>query len=318
MRATDFFCGAGGFSEGAKQAGIEVTYAANHQEVACKFHKLNHPETRTVQQDLQQANMADIGNPELLLASPACQGHSENSQPARKGTGGSHSPNIERAAARTIIQRETAYAVLAAAEVARPDTIIVENVPKFLKWEMFPAWQLGLELCGYVVRTRVLNASAYGSASDRLRAVVTARQGTALDLDPQWGQGPNARALGDCIERDYEGKFWTTIESKSDRMQWRMRKAQREAGSFCCWNNVSESRGRTMEDYAPTLTTKSDSQFYVLDGDRCRIANTSELALAMDFPESYIFPRNRSVAGTMIGNAIPVSLARGLVEQAIA
>ena len=42
----DFFCGAGGFSEGFRQAGFDVVLALDSWEVAKQTHKLNHPKCK--------------------------------------------------------------------------------------------------------------------------------------------------------------------------------------------------------------------------------------------------------------------------------
>lgn len=58
MTTIDMFAGAGGFSEAATNAGCTVVWAANHWQSAVDCHSMNHPRTRHVCQDLQQANWA--------------------------------------------------------------------------------------------------------------------------------------------------------------------------------------------------------------------------------------------------------------------
>ncbi|NQV77204.1 MAG: DNA cytosine methyltransferase [Lutibacter sp.] len=43
LTVADFFCGAGGFSEGFRQAGFEITFALDNWNIARQTHKLNHP-----------------------------------------------------------------------------------------------------------------------------------------------------------------------------------------------------------------------------------------------------------------------------------
>ncbi len=56
MVTWDLFAGAGGSSEGARQAGARVVWAANHWPLAVEVHELNHPETAHACQDLTQAD----------------------------------------------------------------------------------------------------------------------------------------------------------------------------------------------------------------------------------------------------------------------
>lgn len=324
MIVADFFSGLGGFTEGAQRAGARPVFAANHWPLACEWHHRNHPEIVPVQQDLQQLDMRllpDLSEG-LLVASPACQGHSQNSQPARAGTGGSHSPRAGAQQERSILQRSTAWAVVSAAEIARPRTILVENVADFLAWsaaprgrdgKMFAAWKGTLEALGYSVVPHVIDARDYGTPQARIRAVVTCRLGAPLHLAPSWG--PPAPPVGTCIDAD--GPRWADIDRKSERMRWRMRKAQREAGARCLWNNVSDVAGRPLDGAAPTLTTKSGSQLYLLDGDRARILSPRELARIQGFGDHYHVPTSRSPASALIGNAIPVGLAEGIVAQSL-
>jgi len=99
--AVDLFAGAGGFSTGAVAAGCTVAWAANHWPTAVQWHTANHPGTAHACQDLQQADFRDAPPHDILLASPACQGHS----PARGKERPHH--DAQRAAARA--WRDAAY-----------------------------------------------------------------------------------------------------------------------------------------------------------------------------------------------------------------
>ncbi len=312
----DFFSGFGGFSEGATQAGCEVLFAANHDEAACLWHRANHPSTWVEQQDLHQLDMTTLPDIDLLLAAPACQGHSECGQPAAKGSGGSHKPCPTRARGRHDRDRSTAWAVLPALDAARPKVCLIENVGGLARWPLYRSWLQVIKDMGYHVRDHVLDARTFGSSQHRERLIISCSLGGPIDLAPG---DQVAGTIAQCLdlEPEHPDHRWTDIEAKPERMRWRMRKAQREAGSVCVWNNVSESRGRPLDDCFPTLTTQAASQVYVLDGDRGRIVNSRELARAQGFPDSYKLPRNREVAGKLIGNAIDVRMARGVVEQVL-
>lgn len=295
-----------------------MVWAANHWPDAVHWHQRNHPRTQHSCQDLQQADfrpLRELGV-ELLLAGPACQGHSQNAQPARAGRGGSHAPDPVQAQARAVLQRSTAWAVIAAAEEVRPRTILVENVVQFLEWELYPQWRSSLRALGYKVWAHKLIAKPFGCPQDRLRLIISARLDGLLPLDmPTTVES----SLRDCLDLDGELQHrWSTIGVKPDRMRVRMHKAQRHAGDQCLWNNVSESSGRWLDGTAPTITTKSGSQLYLLDGERCRLLHPRELARIQGFPDSYHIPEQRALASKLIGNAIPVQMAQGVVRQALA
>jgi len=308
MNSADLFSGLGGFTEGAEQAGLDVKLCANHWGEAVKWHALNHPETDHYCQDLMHFDwrlLPDLREG-LLLASPACQGFSEAGQPAATRYG--HEGGLQRHTA----DRNTAWAVLAALDTARPLGAVIENVIPFQRWPLFRPWIGTIEAMGYHVVVHSLNSLDFGSAQDRERTVITAHLRAPVNIE---GTG-KAQGSGGCLDLDADhSRWWKDINTRSERMQWRMRKAQEGAGSLCIWNNVSESRGRTLDEPLPTLTTKSGSQLYLLDGDRCRILNPRELARGQGFPEHYQIPESRGLASKLIGNAIDVNVSRAVVEQ---
>lgn len=71
MTAVDLFAGLGGFSEGARLAGVRVAWAANHWQAAVDTHARNHLETAHSCQDLHQADWTRVPAHDVLLASPA-------------------------------------------------------------------------------------------------------------------------------------------------------------------------------------------------------------------------------------------------------
>jgi DNA (cytosine-5)-methyltransferase 1 len=317
--AADLFAGLGGFSEGARLSGrARVLFAANHWPQAIEWHHANHPTTHHECQDLAQMDMRLLPDLRdgLLLAAPACQGHSQAGQPAEKGSGGNYNPDPAKLRVKHQADRNTAWAVLAACDTARPATLVVENVVDFQGWKLFGAWCGVLRSMGYHLRTHELDARDFGLPQDRVRFILTGSLAAPIELEAP-GLAPGS--IADVLDADdFEGNRWADVDAKPERTRGRIRRAQSQAGARCFWNNVSESTARPLDATLPTITTQSGSQFYLIDGDRCRILNPRELARAQGFGDHYALPTNRKLAGRLIGNAIPVNLARSIVEQTAA
>lgn len=314
MRATDFFAGLGGFTCGARATGVDVVLAVNHDERAVHWHATNHPDVDHLTQDLGELDMRVLEPGGLLIASPECQGFTPSGRPGRSKPA---SRDRIRREGRRLRARSTSYAVLAACDVARPRRVIVENVVEFFDWGLYGSWRAMLEAMGYAVREHRIRADAYGGASERLRAILTASLDGPIDLAPSI-DAP-AQFVGDCLLADDDPRCrWGPIEERSPSIRERMRAAQRRAGSRVTWANVDHAVGRGEGARFATFTTRSLSQLFLLDGDRCRRLEARELARGMGFPDSYKLPEERSAAGRLIGNAIDCSVARGVVEQVVA
>lgn len=308
-KVADLFSGLGLFTEGATQAGAVTAFAANHCPKAIEWHSKNHPHAEHVCQELGEMDKRRIPDVDLLVASPACQGFSPNGRPGR----------VKQSKLKHQADRNTSWAVVSACEIKRPEKLIVENVQEMADWVLFPSWLDALQRLGYSTRVHRFNAMQFGSPQDRDRIVVTGSLRGPIEL-----QAPDVRRLSisDCLDETH-GMQWQPIASKTrvskaGTMHDRMRAAQNDGGELCFWANVDKARGRPLSDPFPTVTTKTIGQAYILDGELCRMLSPRELARAQGAPEVYLLPANRTLAGKLIGNAIPVPLARSAVEQVMA
>lgn len=298
MRAVDLFAGWGGFTAGATQAGAKVVWAANHWPLAVQTHAANHPDTEHVCQDLRQADWTKLPRFDLLLASPACQGHSTASQPKRR---------VYHDA-----MRATAWAVVDCAEVTRPRALVVENVPSFARWQLYPLWQEALRQLGYRLQLQVLRASHFGVPQRRDRLFITGMLGKNPPMiRPLSATEP---AFGPCIEWEADG--WRPIASCSGAgARRRMEVAKRNCGPRCLSQHVTGHPGVPLHEPIRTLTTKD--QWVVVDHDRYRPINVREVGRGMGFPDSYRVPEEATRLDQMkgFGNAVPPPMARGVVGQ---
>lgn len=296
MDAIDLFAGAGGFSTGAKMAGCRVVWAANHWQAAVDIHAANHPQTLHACQDLHQADWTTVPPHGLLLASPACQGHSR----AR----GAERPHHDA-------QRSTAWAVVSAAECHQPDGIVVENVPEFADWNLFGPWSAALEKLGYSLSKMVVDAADLGVPQHRRRLfVLGVRAAHPITLRLPRRAHVSARQIIDLSRGQ-----WSRVDKsgRSPNTLARIKAGREQHGQqFLIAYYGNEKGGRSLDRPIGTITTRD--RWAIVDGERMRMLSVDECRAAMGFPASYVLPEHGREAVHMLGNAVPPLLAKEVIQ----
>lgn len=297
MDTVDLFAGAGGFSTGARAAGATVVWAANHWPTAVKWHTENHPETTHACQDLQQADFRAAPRHDLLLASPACQGHSR----AR----GAEKPHHDAL-------RSTAWAVVTCAEVHRPAAVVVENVPEFALWTLYPAWCAAMNALGYALAPQVIDAADHGVPQHRRRLFIVATR-SAHPIELQMPRHELA-LIGDAI--DWSAGNWTPVNrlGRSQATLQRVANGRARFGERFVMPYYGSGSGLTGRDIArPLGTVTTRARWAVVDGDRMRMLSTNENRAAMGFPAGYRLPESPAEAVHLLGNAVCPPVATDII-----
>lgn len=297
MKAIDLFGGFGGFTLAAFLAGVDVVWAGNHWRLAVDVHAANHPHTQHVCQDLKQANWSSLPDYDLLLASPSCTGHSEAAQPNPR-------PKHDE-------DRATAWAVVGCVEATRPRAFIVENIPRFARWVLFPHWWAALETLGYTLTKTIVLATDHDVPQRRERLFVVGLQGRTFRYAAPAALR-NEPAFGPHLELDAPG--WRPLSEMAPKALERVLAARRRQGRRFLGQHVTGHPGVPLHEPVRTITTKD--QWFVVDGDDYRPFTLREYARAQSFPDTFKLPdasREDVVRG--IGNAVPVLAARDLIQQ---
>lgn len=303
-RAIDLFAGAGGFTLGATRAGVDVVWAANHWKDAVAVHANNHPTIAHECQDLRQADWSRVPKFDLLLASPACQGHSQASQPNRS--------------AKHDADRSTAWAVIDCLDACSPEAAIVENVPEFRNWRLYKVWQYALSELGYTTSEHVLDAADHGVPQRRKRLFVVATRSKApIELKlPQRAHRPVSEVLELDVGR------WQPIHrpGRGAGALRRIAKARARGlgqnGAPFIIQHVTGHPGRSIDRPLCTVTTKD--QLWVVKGDTMRAMTIPELKRAMGFPDTYqldVPARWRKIK--MLGNAVAPPVATDVISAVL-
>jgi DNA (cytosine-5)-methyltransferase 1 len=295
--AIDLFAGAGGFSEGARRAGCRILWAANHWPAAVECHSANHPDTQHVTQDLHQADWTTVPKHDLLLASPACQGHSR----AR----GKNRPHHDAA-------RSTAWAVVSALEYHRSPVALIENVPEYLKWALYPAWEMAVRALGYSVAPHIVDAADFGVPQNRVRMfLVLTRSKHALYLDlPKPGKYVPAAQIV-----DWNAGNWSPIDrpGRAESTLERIANGRKEYGDrFTISYYGGSMNGHSLDKPFGTITTRD--RHALIDGSRMRMLIIPESQAAMGFRPDYWLPDSHELALHLLGNAVPPPMATGLIN----
>lgn len=205
VTVTDLFCGAGGSSLGAEQAGAQLVMAANHWQTAIDVHQAHFPHAGHDCADISQVDPRRYVRTNVLIASPECTNHSQARGVSRRaqqpGLWDAPDPTAERS-------RATMFDVIRFAEQMRYDAIVVENVVEVTKWLPFQGWWISMESLGYTGRILSHNAMHHGVPQSRDRVfIVWTRKGLAPDLEwEQQAQCPRCEALRTVRQRFKEGR----------------------------------------------------------------------------------------------------------------
>lgn len=299
MKAVDLFAGGGGFSEGAKAAGVEVVWTGNHSPIAVQYHALNHPDAIHVCQDLHQADWTTLPAHNVMLSSPCCQGHT----PAR----GKDRPYHDK-------QRNTAWAVVSCAEYHQQEIVVVENVPEFTRWQLYPAWLHAMTTLGYAIAPHLIDAADHGVPQNRERLfLICTRSKHPIELNL-----PKREHVGIASVIEWDQHRWSPIEKPGRSVATLNRIAAgraRHGSRFVApyYGSGSGTTGRSIHRPIGTITTLD--RWAIIDGENMRMMQPSEVRAAMGFPEHYLLPTTRREAIQLLGNAVCPPVATDILNE---
>lgn len=320
--AVDLFSGAGGLSQGLRQAGFRVVGAVELEAVYANTYRLNQPDVKLIQGDIveldpiESAKVWGVGPGELdlLAACPPCQGFS---------TIGTRN----RPASDSDLRNDLIYQVLRFARALMPRTIMIENVPALAKDQRIDTVRSKLNDLGYVSDLKVLNTEKYGVPQRRKRMIMLAsRIGKVrvCDVDLTWGRPRTVRSTLALLDRtDHSSdSLHNYTERRSKRIQKLIASIPVNGGSRSdlpdelvleCHKKTDGFRdvyGRMAWDKpAPTITGGciSPSKGRFLHPEEDRAITLREAALLQTLPLTFSVPEkvSRSSVSIMIGNALP-------------
>lgn len=176
LTAIDLFCGAGGITEGFRQAGYLCLYGNDCMQYAIETFSLNHPEAWGDSSDIANVEPGKIrkqlrlkkGALAVLAGGPPCQGFSINA------------PERFLSDPRNKLFKE----FLRFLEEFNPKTFLFENVPGLLSLgdgKVFRQILHEFNRLGYYVTVRILFAAHYGVPQERWRLILIGSRFSTMD-----------------------------------------------------------------------------------------------------------------------------------------
>lgn len=182
LKMIDLFAGAGGLSEGLREAGFKSLYANELVPTYAQTFQANHPDALVDSSDIRSVDAAEIrerlkvkrGELALIAGGPPCQGFSINA------------PKRSSEDRRNHLFRE----YLRFVEEFQPRAVLIENVPGLVSFEggaTLEAILGSLRALGYSADVQILYAPLFGVPQTRWRTIVLGLRdgGNPLEAFPE-------------------------------------------------------------------------------------------------------------------------------------
>lgn len=166
MKTIDLFCGAGGLSEGFRQAGFSALFANDHETPALETYKVNHPGAVSTDAAIETLDPVKIrddlglkpGDVDAVIGGPPCQGFSTYGQRREDDA------------------RNQLYVnYFSFMEAFRPKAFLIENVTGLLSMSggaVIADMVARAEALGYAADVVTLDACEYGVPQHRKRVFI--------------------------------------------------------------------------------------------------------------------------------------------------
>ena len=337
LQVVDLFCGCGGMTQGLVQAAYEFGWDVNVQlaldvepnavdvynanfggaETACVEDRFPGELGAPVSDAVAQGFAGEL-RPHVLLGGPPCQGNSSNNNHTR----------------RTDDRNELYVRMARAADVLKPDVVVIENVPEVIhgKGRVVDRAKADLERQRYSVDCRVLKLTAFGVPQMRQRHVLVASRlpnlSPAMILSAAEHQGKRTVgwAIGDLVDRedapglDSHGRPIQRTKERIDYLfdheLYRLPDSERPDCHRLKDHSYVSVYGRMDWDQpAQTITTG-----FTCMGQGCyvhpkvrRTITPREAARLQTFPDFFEFgTKTRTHLAKLIGNAVPPALTAAI------
>ena len=284
IRVVDLFSGCGGLSLGFEKAGFDIVAAFDNWPEAIKVYEMNftHP---IIQKDLSNTeDISDIKafNPDMIIGGPPCQDFS---------SAGHRNESLGRA------NLTLSYADII--RQIRPAYFLMENVPTIQKSAKLEQVLKVFADSGYGVSRRVLDASLCGVPQARKRYIVVGALGEKdgfLDslLESHLSKTP-------MTLHDYFG------DSLGFEYYFRVPRSYSRRGIFSIYEPAMTIRG---VDRPVPSGYKGHPGDPIPLNDTIRTLTYEERSWIQTFPKTFKWAGSKTNLNQMIGNAVPVNLAK--------
>lgn len=286
MKAIDLFCGAGGMSLGFAQAGFQVLAGVDNWDHAIECYAQNFPKHETVTMDLQdwKAIVAKFTGVDfdVLIGGPPCQDFSEAGDQVE-----GDKAELTKSYARVVAK-------------LRPKYFVMENVPRALQSKAYKTARGIFKRAGYGLTEIVLDASLCGVPQRRKRFFCIgslANRNGFLKKTLQVLQRDVPMTLRDYVGSEFDFAYY-----------YRHPRTYGRRGVF------------SLDEPAPTMRgcNRPLPRAYKVHEDdvvnphalNVRALTFSERARVQMFPSDYKWTEHATSNEQMIGNAVPVGLAK--------
>ncbi len=337
MKVADFFCGAGGFSEGFRQAGFETCFAIDKWEFAVNTFRANKPNCIVMMDDvIRISELPDdefhalIPDTEIILGSPPCVAFS-NSNKSGKG---------DKQMGLRLLK---AYLRIVARKRYKTDSKlrywILENVPNIQKYmqKEYTANDLGLSgdfiLTAINETSGIYNAKHFGVPTNRKRFLCgefPAPAPTHTDdnimtlrnvLDSLGApQSNNEEPIIDCNYPDLQMARSDIADHhyiyRLQPFEWETAKRLKEDKGYMGRMSFPENLDNPSRTVMANMSASSrESMILSAPDNGYRLPTVREAASMMSFPIDYKFYGiSKGTKHTLVGNAVPPKMSYALAK----
>ncbi len=337
MRVADFFCGAGGFSEGFRQAGFDICFAVDRWEPAVNTYKANKPSCVVKKDDIIRiSKLSDeefhkyVPNTEVIIGSPPCVAfsNSNKSGKADKKKGIELLESFLRIVARKRFMEGSILSYW-----------ILENVPNIMKYvkKEYTAADLGLDgdFVLHVVNetSGVYNAKYFGAPTNRKRflcgefpaPIPTHSDETVVKLCSVLDslgvpQSDDETVIVDCNYPD----FHMDRDEVTDHhyiyalqpFEWETARRMKEDKGYMGKMAFPEDVEKPSRTVMATMSARSrESMILATPDGGYRLPTVRETASMMSFPIDYRFyGKSKGIKHTLVGNAVPPKMSYAIAK----